>query len=75
MNSSGTSGSNTSKIYIDKENAKFKPRSLKQSFQILLAKRLPMLIIDSELELKKSFSARAAGIVGFSIFGKRNILP
>ena len=31
-----------------------------------------MLIVDSELELKDRFAhnARAAGIIGFSIFGK-----
>ena len=31
-----------------------------------------MLIVDSELELKNRFThnARAAGIIGFSIFGK-----
>ena len=38
-------------------------------------KRLPMIIIDSKSVLKnrEAFSARGAGILGFSIFGKEKI--
>ena len=73
MNSSGTSGANTSKIYIDKENAKIQTKILKTIVSDFIGKsRMPMLIIDSESTVKTrgNFSARTAGIVGFSIFGK-----
>ncbi len=73
MNSSGTSGANTSKIYLDKENAKIQTKILKIIVSDFIGEsRMPMLIIDSESTLKTrgNFSARTAGIVGFSIFGK-----
>ncbi len=73
MNSSGTSGINTSKIFMDKENAKIQTKTLKTIVSDFIGKsRMPMLIIDSESTVKKrsNFSARTAGIVGFSIFGK-----
>ena len=73
MNSSGTSDSETSKIYIDKESAKIQTKILKNIVSDFIGEnRMPMLVIDSESTLKKrsQFSARAAGIVGFSIFGK-----
>lgn len=73
MNSSGTSGGETSKIYMDKENAKIQTKILKTIVSDFIGKkRMPMLIIDSESTVKKrnQFSARTAGIVGFSIFGK-----
>ena len=73
MNSSGTSSANTSKIYIDKENAKIQTKILKTIVSDFIGKsRMPMLIIDSEATVKTggNFSARTAGIVGFSIFGK-----
>ena len=73
MKSSGTSGSETSKIYMDKENAKTQTKILKTIVSDFIGgNRMPMLVIDSEstLEKRSQFSARAAGIVGFSIFGK-----
>ena len=73
MNSSGTSSVNTSKIYIDKENAKIQTKILKTIVSDFIGKsRMPMLIIDSKttVEARSNFSARTAGIVGFSIFGK-----
>jgi len=72
MNSSGTSGENLSKIYLDKENSDFQRKVLTKIVSDSLGnKRLPMLIIDSNVITgRKVFSARGAGIVGFSIFGK-----
>ena len=45
---------------------------MKIAHDLLGQKRLPMLIIDSETVLKKArpYSARGAGILGFSTFGK-----
>ena len=76
MTSSGTSGQRVSKIFLDKETA------LNQ--QKILAKivgdstggsRMPMIIIDcpSVLKNRAMFSARGAGILGFSIFGRKSI--
>ena len=73
VESSGTSGKEVSKIFLDKENAKSQSIVLKSIVSDFIGNnRLPMLIVDSELELKNRFihSARAAGIIGFSIFGK-----
>ncbi len=73
MNSSGTSGQDVSKIYLDKENASLQTKVLTKILSTFLGKiRLPMLIIDSKLVVKNrnNFTARGAGIIGFSIFGK-----
>jgi len=73
MNSSGTSGQQVSKIYLDKENASLQTKVLiKIVSNVLGSKRLPMLIIDSQNIVKDRnlFTARGAGIIGFSIFGK-----
>lgn len=72
MTSSGTTGSALSRIYLDKETATLQSKVLAKIVTSLLGKkRLPMLIIDSPSILKdrRSFSARGAGILGFSLFG------
>jgi|ETNmetMinimDraft_2_1059921.scaffolds.fasta_scaffold05214_3 phenylacetate-coenzyme A ligase PaaK-like adenylate-forming protein len=73
MHSSGTSGQDVSKIYLDKENAFLQTKVLTKIVSTVLGnKRLPMLIIDSKSTVKDRnlFTARGAGIIGFSIFGK-----
>ena len=73
MHSSGTSGQDVSKIYLDKENAFLQTKVLTKIVSTVLGnKRLPMLIIDSKSTIKdrNNFTARGAGIIGFSIFGK-----
>ncbi len=73
LKSSGTSGQSPSKIFIDKNVADNQRKVLTRLMtQFTGAQRLPMLIIDSKATLKdpKSFSARGAGILGFSMFGK-----
>ena len=72
MTSSGTSGNETSKIYLDKENSKMQIKVLTKIINSFIGhKRLPLLIIDSKNTAKnnKIFSARSAAIHGFSIFG------
>lgn len=72
LRSSGTGG-DSSKIFLNKKNTKDQVDILsKISSSFLGKKRLPMLIIDSKTTTKNknSYSARAAGINGFSIFGK-----
>tara|TARA_Y100001960_G_scaffold333724_1_gene440543 strand:+ start:1992 stop:3062 length:1071 start_codon:yes stop_codon:yes gene_type:complete len=73
MNSSGTSGQKPSTIYLDKNNSIMQTKVLTKLVSNFIGnKRLPMLIIDSKnvISSRKTFSARGAGIIGFSIFGK-----
>ena len=72
MTSSGTTGQAVSKIYLDKEAAVRQQQTLvKIVSDFTGASRLPMLIIDcsSVIKNRAMFSARGAGILGFSIFG------
>lgn len=72
MTSSGTSGQRVSKIFLDRETASLQTRVLSKIMSSVLGKkRLPMLIVDSPSVLKdrNAFSARGAGILGFSMFG------
>ncbi len=76
MTSSGTSGQNVSKIFLDKETSLNQSKALTKIVSTYLgSKRTPMIIIDSPAVLKnrKMFSARGAGILGFSIFGTKRI--
>jgi hypothetical protein len=73
LTSSGTTGQQVSKIYLDKETAKLQTFALSKIIShVVGTSRLPMLIIDSKsiFSNKSSFSARGAGILGISIFGK-----
>lgn len=75
LTSSGTTGSVPSKIYLDKNTASLQTATLNKIISHVIGKeRLPMLIIDSKEVLKNrsSFSARGAGILGYSIFGKQH---
>ncbi|MGB1296539.1 MAG: acyl-protein synthetase [Flavobacteriales bacterium] len=76
MTSSGTSGQAVSKIFLDKVTAQNQTKTLVNIVSSLLSKkRAPMIILDTDKILKdrKLFSARGAGILGFSIFGSKRI--
>lgn len=76
MTSSGTSGQKVSKIYLDKETSANQTKILTKIVSSYLGKqRLPMLILDTSALLKdrSTFSARGAGILGFSIFAKEKL--
>lgn len=76
MTSSGTTGQQVSKIYLDKETATNQTKILTKIVNDFIGhKRVPMIIIDSKAVLKdrNMFSARGAGILGFSIFGSDKI--
>ena len=76
MTSSGTTGQQVSKIYLDNQTASLQIKVLSKTLRRYLgAKRLPMIILDSEEVIKnrQMFSARGAGILGFSMFGKEKI--
>jgi len=73
MTSSGTSGQNVSKIFLDKETSQLQVRVLSKIMSDFIGKkRLPMLIIDTKsiISNRSKFSARTAGVLGFSIFGR-----
>ncbi|MDO5563337.1 MAG: hypothetical protein Q4F74_06985, partial [Synergistaceae bacterium] len=72
MTSSGTTGQAVSKIYLNKATASNQQKTLvKIVSDFTGASRMPMLVIDSPSVVKNRdmFSARGAGILGFSIFG------
>ena len=73
MTSSGTTGQKVSKIYLDRSTSANQTKVLaKICSEFLGSKRRPMLIIDSKSVLKdrNMFSARGAGILGFSMIGR-----
>ena len=72
MRSSGTSGSH-SRIFLDRYTAKRQTMALGQCFaEHFGPSRFPMLVIDcpKTVEERLSFSARTAGINGFSMFSR-----
>ena len=73
MTSSGTTGQAVSKIVLDKSTSSGQTRALTQIMKSVLGPtRVPMLIIDTSevVRNRDMFSARGAGIRGFSMFGK-----
>jgi phenylacetate-coenzyme A ligase PaaK-like adenylate-forming protein len=73
MTSSGTTGQNVSKIFLDKETSALQIKVLSKIMANFIGKtRLPMLVIDTKkiIDNREMFSARTAGILGFSIFGR-----
>lgn len=74
MTSSGTSGQKVSKIFLDAENTTLQTQVLSHIMNSYLgSKRLPMLILDTAMVRRdrSMFSARGAGIIGFSMFGRK----
>jgi hypothetical protein len=73
MLSSGTSGQSPSKIFIDRTTAQKQTIVLSKLFRDFIGlDRPPILVIDSPetIRNRNAFSARAAGILGFSYFGR-----
>lgn len=76
MTSSGTSGQTVSKIFVDRNTAINQQKTLvKIVSDFTGAARMPMLIIDNPSVIKdrNMFSARGAGILGFSLFGSDRV--
>ena len=74
MSSSGTSGTSRSKVCLDKKTARAQSEALTNiMMDITKNKRRPLLIIDTDSQLsdRNQFSARGAGILGFSMFGSK----
>jgi len=75
LTSSGTTSQKVSKIFLDKNTSILQTKALVKIMQSYLGKkRLPMLIIDTKAILKnrQMFSARGAGILGLSNFGRKH---
>ncbi len=76
MTSSGTTGQAVSRIYLDRETAGNQQKALVRIVSDFIgARRMPMLILDgpSVVKDRAMFSARGAGILGFSIFGAEKV--
>lgn len=76
MTSSGTSGQAVSKIYLDRMTSSNQQKAMvKIVSNFSGSSRLPMIIIDcpSVIKNRNMFSARGAGILGFSVFGSKKI--
>ena len=76
MTSSGTTGQQVSKIYLNRETVKFQQKVLVEIVKSFTgSSRMPMIIMDcpSVIKDRAKFSARGAGILGFSMFGSKKI--
>ncbi len=76
MTSSGTTGQAVSKIYLNRETAARQQKTLvKIVSEFTGSARMPMIILDcpSVIRDRNMFSARGAGILGFSIFGSKKV--
>ena len=76
MTSSGTTGQMVSRIFLDRTTSANQQKAMvKIVSDFLGSSRLPMIIIDCPGVVKNRnlFSARGAGVLGFSIFGSKKI--
>lgn len=75
LTSSGTTSSKVSQIFLDKQTATLQTKALIKIMQDFIGKkRSPMLIVDTKsiLSNRHKFSARAAGVLGLSNFGRKH---
>lgn len=76
MTSSGTTGQQVSKIFLDRETSANQTKTLTRIVNSFIGNtRLPMIILDTSAIVKNRamFSARGAGILGFQMFGRDKI--
>ncbi|MEG2058457.1 MAG: acyl-protein synthetase [Lachnospiraceae bacterium] len=76
VTSSGTAAGGISKIYLDAKTAANQQKTLNKIVSDYIGeRRIPLLIIDTKKVLKDRtmFSARGAGILGFSIFASEKM--
>lgn len=76
MTSSGTSGQAVSKIYLDRTTSANQQKAMVKIVSDFTGSgRMPMIILDcpSVVKDRRMFSARGAGILGFSIFGAKKL--
>ena len=73
VTSSGTTGAEVSRVYLDAAAAQLQTRALAGIMTHWLGPaRLPMIIVDarSTIANRRTFSARGAGIIGMTMFGR-----
>lgn len=73
LTSSGTSGQAVSRVFLDADNVRSQTKALNAIISSFIGKvRLPLLLLDTDMVKKdrSMYSARGAGIIGFSIFGR-----
>jgi hypothetical protein len=76
LTSSGTTGQQPSRIFLDAATARRQSRALARIMtQVLGPRRLPMLVIDTRgvLQDRTAFTARGAGVLGMMTFGARPV--
>ncbi|MBI1353746.1 MAG: acyl-protein synthetase [Acidobacteria bacterium] len=76
MTSSGTTGQQVSRIFLDKETARRQTLALSRIMQQVLGPdRLPMLVIDARETLadRRNLSARGVGVLGMMNFGRQHL--
>lgn len=76
MTSSGTTGQAVSKIYLDRTTSANQQKVMvKIVSNFTGSSRMPMIIVDcpSVVKDRRMFSARGAGILGFSMFGSKRM--
>ena len=76
MTSSGTTGQAVSRIFLDRITSSNQQKTMvKIVSDFTGSSRMPMIIIDcpSVVKDRAVFSARGAGILGFSVFGSKKI--
>lgn len=76
VTSSGTTGAEVSRIYLDAGAAHRQTRTLASIMTHWLGpERLPMIVVDARATIadRRSFSARGAGIVGMLTFGRDHL--
>jgi hypothetical protein len=73
LTSSGTSSQAVSRIFLSRDNAAMQTKVLGSIVSSFLGKqRVPMVVVDAEdiLTDRSRFNARAAGVQGFSMYGR-----
>ena len=72
--SSGTTSMQVSRIFVDRDTSMLQTRALASIVTSFIGpKRLPMLIVDTDASISRaSLSARGAGLVGLSNFGRNH---
>ena len=76
LTSSGTSGQRPSRVPLDRETASLQAKALGALMRVELGgSRLPMAFVDHAAVVRDrtQFSARGAGLLGFSTFGRDHV--
>ena len=73
LTSSGTTGQRVSRIFLDRPTASLQSAALSRIItHVIGPDRLPMMLVESASVIRDrtSFSARGAGVLGMSTFGR-----